>query len=171
MKISATAILTLATLAAANVTQQATAAPTKPVTPTTKTDNLVVPVIEDTPTRIETIASPETIVAQQFSQNTAPVPTTVNHNSTVVLKPVDKATLKQKDKNNSSVIIPLISSPPQTSATDNHLVVTATDVQVVGANQELQQIIRKVIKTQAGGETSQSQLQKDVAAILISSVG
>ncbi|WP_375504175.1 BamA/TamA family outer membrane protein [uncultured Nostoc sp.] len=170
MKISATAILTLATLAAANVTQQATAAPTKAVTPTTKTDNLVVPVIEDTPTRIETIASPETIVAQQFSQNTPPVPTTVNNNSTVVLKPVDKATLKQKDKNNSSVTIPLISSAsssrPQTPAIDNYLVVTATDVQVVGANQELQQIIRKVIKTQAGGETSQSQLQKDVTAIL-----
>ncbi|MDZ8223836.1 outer membrane protein assembly factor [Nostoc sp. ChiVER01] len=162
MKISATAILTLATLAAANVTQQATAAPTKAVTPTTKTDDLVVPVIEDAPTRIETIASPETIVAQQFSQNTAPVPTTVNNNSTVVLKPVDKATLKQ------SVIIPLISSAsrPQTPATDNYLVVTATDVQVVGANQELQQIIRKVIKTQVGGETSQSQLQKDVTAIL-----
>ncbi|MGF2036416.1 MAG: BamA/TamA family outer membrane protein [Nostoc sp. CmiVER01] len=162
MKISATAILTLATLAAANVTQQATAAPTKAVTPTTKIDDLVVPVIEDTPTRIETIASPETIVAQQFSQNTAPVPTTVNNNSTVVLKPVDKATLKQ------SVIIPLISSAsrPQTPATDNYLVVTATDVQVVGANQELQQIIRKVIKTQVGGETSQSQLQKDVTAIL-----
>lgn len=164
MKISATAILTLATLAAANVTQQATAAPIKAVTPTTKTDDLVVPVIEDTPTRIETIASPETIVAQQFSQNPALVPTTVNNNSTVVLKPVDKATLKQ------SVTIPLISSAsssrPQNPATDNRLVVTATDVQVVGANQELQQIIRKVIKTQAGGETSQSQLQKDVTAIL-----
>ncbi|HYX14124.1 MAG TPA: outer membrane protein assembly factor [Nostoc sp.] len=164
MKISATAILTLATLAAANVTQQATAAPTKAITPTTKTDDLVVPVIENTPTRIETIASPETIVAQEFSQNPAPVPTAVNNNSTVVLKPVDKATLKQ------SVTIPLItsasSSRRQTPATDNRLVVTATDVQVVGANQELQQIVRKVIKTQAGGETSQSQLQKDVTAIL-----
>ncbi|MBC6432886.1 outer membrane protein assembly factor [Nostoc sp. HG1] len=171
MRVSATGIFTLATLAAANITQQATAVPTKTVIPTAKAGNLVVPVIEDTPTRIETIASPENIVTQQFSQNRAPVPTSVNNNSTVILKPVDKATLKQKDKNNSSVIIPLISSsasssPPQTPATDNYLVVTATDVQVVGANQELQQIIRKVIKTQAGGETSQSQLQKDVTAIL-----
>ncbi|MCL6749499.1 BamA/TamA family outer membrane protein, partial [Nostoc sp. CCCryo 231-06] len=171
MRVSATGIFTLATLAAANITQQATAVPTKTVIPTAKAGNLVVPVIEDTPTRIETIASPENIVTQQFSQNRAPVPTAVNNNSTVILKPVDKATLKQKDKNNSSVIIPLISSsasssPPQTPATDNYLVVTATDVQVVGANQQLQQIIRKVIKTQAGGETSQSQLQKDVTAIL-----
>ncbi|WP_392532978.1 BamA/TamA family outer membrane protein [Nostoc sp. C117] len=162
MKISATAIFTLATLAAANVTQQATAAPAKAVTPTTKTDNLVVPVIEDTPTQIETIAAPETIVAQQFSPNPAPVLTVLNNNSAVVLKPVDKATLKQKDKN-SSVIIPLISSSP---TTNNDLVVTATDVQIVGSNQELQQIIRKVIKTQAGGETSQSQLQRDIGAIL-----
>jgi outer membrane protein insertion porin family len=167
MRVSATGIFTLATLAAANITQQATAVPTKTVIPTAKAGNLVVPVIEDTPTRIETIASPENIVTQQFSQNRAPVPTSVNKNSTVILKPVDKATLKQKDKNNSSVIIPLISSSPhQTPATDNRLVVTATDVQVVGANQELQQIIRKVIKTQVGGETSQSQLQKDVTAIL-----
>jgi len=167
MRVSATGIFTLATLAAANITQQATAVPTKTVIPTAKAGNLVVPVIEDTPTRIETIASPENIVTQQFSQNRAPVPTSVNKNSTVILKPVDKATLKQKDKNNSSVIIPLLSSSPhQTPATDNRLVVTATDVQVVGANQELQQIIRKVIKTQVGGETSQSQLQKDVTAIL-----
>ncbi|BAY64565.1 surface antigen D15 domain-containing protein [Calothrix brevissima NIES-22] len=49
---------------------------------------------------------------------------------------------------------------------DNNLVVTATDVQILGASAELQQIVRKVIKTQKGGDTSQSQLQKDVAAIL-----
>ncbi|MEH2049657.1 outer membrane protein assembly factor [Nostoc sp.] len=151
MRVSATAIFTLATLAAANVTQQATAAPTKTVTPTAKAGNLVVPIIEDTPARVETIASPETIVAQQFSQNPVIVQTGANKNSSVVLK------------GNSSVTLPIISSSP---ATESNLVVTATDVQVVGANQELQQIIRKVIKTQAGGETSQSQLQKDVAAIL-----
>ncbi|MEH1826601.1 MAG: outer membrane protein assembly factor [Nostoc sp.] len=154
MRVSATAIFTLATLAAANVTQQATAAPTKTVTPTAKAGNLVVPTIEDTPARVETIASPETIVAQQFSQNPVIVQTGANKNSPVVLS---------ADKGNSSVKLPLISSSP---ATESNLVVTATDVQVVGANQELQDIIRKVIKTQAGGETSQNQLQKDVAAIL-----
>ena len=36
----------------------------------------------------------------------------------------------------------------------------------MGASQELQQIIKQVIKTQKGGETSQSQLQRDVTAIL-----
>lgn len=48
----------------------------------------------------------------------------------------------------------------------NDLVVITTDVQVVGASEELQQSVRKVIQTRAGGETNQSQLQQDVAAIL-----
>ncbi|MEH2198224.1 outer membrane protein assembly factor [Nostoc sp.] len=185
MRVSATAIFTLATLAAANVTQQATAASTKTVTPTAKAGNLVVPIIEDNPTRIETIASPETIVAQQFSQNPIAVKTGASKNSPVILNsavilpissasPTAKPTLKplaenKVDKGNSSVPLPFSPTPSpslKTPTTDNTLVVTATDVQVVGANQELQDIIRKVIKTQAGGETSQSQLQKDVAAIL-----
>ncbi|MFW9262460.1 BamA/TamA family outer membrane protein [Nostoc sp. CALU 546] len=162
MRVSATAIFTLATLAAANVTQQATAAPTKTVTPNEKAGNLVVPIIEDTPARVETIASPETIVAQQFSQNPVTVQAGTNKNSTVVLNSANKG--------NSPVTLsptPSLSPPsPKTPTTESNLVVTATDVQVVGANQELQDIIRKVIKTQAGGETSQSQLQKDVTAIL-----
>ncbi|MEH2084940.1 MAG: outer membrane protein assembly factor [Nostoc sp.] len=162
MRVSATAIFTLATLATGNVTQQATATPAKTVTPTVKASNLVVPIIEDAPARVETIASPETIVAQQFSQNPVAVQTGANKNSPVVLKSVDNS--------NSSVILsptPSFSpSSPKTPATESDLVVTATDVQVVGANQELQQIIRQVIKTQVGGETSQSQLQKDVTAIL-----
>ncbi|MDZ8186124.1 MAG: outer membrane protein assembly factor [Nostoc sp. ChiSLP02] len=166
MKISTTAILTLATLAAGNVTQQATAASTKNVTPTAKPDGLVVPVIEETPTRVETIASPETIVAQQFSQNPLPTPTTANKNSPVILKPAATIIQSQKDKVNPSVTpLPFPSSSPKPT-NNNDLVVTATNVQIVGANQELQEIIRKVIKTQIGGETSQSQLQKDVAAIL-----
>ncbi|MBG1243434.1 BamA/OMP85 family outer membrane protein [Nostoc sp. NZL] len=163
MRVSATAIFTLATLATANITQQATAAPTKTVTPTAKAGNLVVPIIEDTPARVETIASPETIVAQQFSQNPVAVQTGANKNSTVVLKSAKELI--------SQVTLPISPTSPAPSSlktpnTESNLVVTATDVQVVGANQELQDIIRKVIKTQAGGETSQSQLQKDVTAIL-----
>ncbi|MEH2253518.1 BamA/TamA family outer membrane protein [Nostoc sp.] len=192
MRVSATAIFTLATLAAGNVTVQATAAPAKTVTPTAKAGNLVVAIIEDTPAQVETIASPETIVAQQFSQNPVAVQTGANKNSPVVLNsvqeenskvilpvsPIAKPTLKPPaenketnivDKGNSWITLPtsgLSSLSPKTPATESDLVVTATDVQVVGANQELQQIIRKVIKTQAGGETSQSQLQTDVGTIL-----
>ncbi|WP_445631803.1 BamA/TamA family outer membrane protein [Nostoc sp. DSM 114167] len=162
MRVSTTAIFTLATLAAGNVTGQVTAAPAKTVTPTAKAGNLVVPIIEDTPARVETIASPETIVAQQFSQNPVAVQTGANKNSPVVLKSTDKG-------NSSVTLLPTPSfspSSPKTPATESDLVVRATDVQVVGANQELQQIIGQVIKTQVGGETSQSQLQKDVTAIL-----
>ncbi|OKH20875.1 BamA/TamA family outer membrane protein [Chroogloeocystis siderophila] len=54
----------------------------------------------------------------------------------------------------------------QLPAARNELFVTATDVQIVGASEELQQIARNAIKTRVGGETSESQLQQDVAAIL-----
>ncbi|UBF23619.1 hypothetical protein K9N68_17730 [Kovacikia minuta CCNUW1] len=61
--------------------------------------------------------------------------------------------------------------PPQKPATPDKpvgsgLVVTATDVQIVGADPELQQVIRNTIKTQPGGQTSKSQLDQDVAEIL-----
>ncbi|MEH2444903.1 MAG: hypothetical protein V7K18_03685 [Nostoc sp.] len=42
MRVSATAIFTLTTLTAGNVTQQATAAPAQTVTPTAKAGNLVI---------------------------------------------------------------------------------------------------------------------------------
>ncbi|HEY9872848.1 MAG TPA: BamA/TamA family outer membrane protein [Candidatus Obscuribacterales bacterium] len=56
-------------------------------------------------------------------------------------------------------------TPPK-SGTQNDVVIRATDVQVVGATEELQQIVRNTIATRTGGNTSQSQVQKDVAAIL-----
>ncbi|AFY45418.1 outer membrane protein assembly factor [Nostoc sp. PCC 7107] len=146
MQISKTAILTLATLAASNVTQQALAAPTTSANETKK--DVVVPVIEETPTRVEAISLPETVIVPQFSSNTKGI----NKNSPVVLTPV----------NQSNTTVKLTPSLP----TDNNLVVTATDVQIVGATPELQEIVRRVIKTQSGGDTSQNQLQQDVAAIL-----
>jgi outer membrane protein insertion porin family len=56
-------------------------------------------------------------------------------------------------------------TPPK-SGTQNDVVIRATDVQVVGATEELQQIVRNTIATRTGGNTSQSQVQKDIAAIL-----
>jgi outer membrane protein insertion porin family len=161
MRVFSAGIFTLATLAASHVTEQAMAAPIKTTTPVAKAGNLIVPVIEDSPAKVEAVSVPETIVAQQFSQNPVIVQGGVNKNSPV---------FASKTKPNSPVILPPspssplppISSPP----TSTDLVVIATDVQVVGANQELQQIIRQLIKTQTGGETSQSQLQRDIAAIL-----
>ncbi|HLO85533.1 MAG TPA: outer membrane protein assembly factor [Nostocaceae cyanobacterium] len=96
-----------------------------------------------------------------------PVPTTpepelaVEFSAPRVEKPTDKVKKTVAVRNDSAMRISAISAN-----TDKSLVVTATDVQIVGANPELEEIIRKVIKTQIGGETSQNQLQKDVAAIL-----
>ncbi|BAZ51163.1 surface antigen D15 domain-containing protein [Nostoc sp. NIES-4103] len=163
MRVSSAAIFTLATLAASNVTQKVMAAPVANSSETEPAKNLVVPVNEETPTQVKTISSPETVVVQQFSPNPVVVQTGVNNNSKVAQTPA---------RQNSPVILPPSPTPPITPPTskpptiDNNLVVTATDVQIVGASQELQHIIRKVIKTQAGGETSPNQLQNDVAAIL-----
>ncbi len=53
-------------------------------------------------------------------------------------------------------------TPPPTP----NLVLTATDVQIVGTSAELQQLIRARIRTQPGGNVSTPQLQSDIAAIL-----
>ncbi|WP_071188762.1 BamA/TamA family outer membrane protein [Trichormus sp. NMC-1] len=136
MRLSSAAIFTLATVAASNVTQQATATPTATTNQEqqthTTTDVVVVPFVEAEPTPVETVASPETTFAMEFAPERVIVSKGVNNDM----------------------------------PTDNNLVVTATNVQIIGATPELEQIISKVIKTQIGGDTSQNQLQTDVTAIL-----
>ncbi|WP_208099075.1 outer membrane protein assembly factor [Nostoc sp. 106C] len=209
MRVSSAAIFTLATLAANNATQQAMATPTTNAIQPEKASKLVVPVIEDSPARLEAVSAPETVISQQFSQSPVVVERSVNHNSSVLLTPKKEAGEQasrgdKEDKKNLQVVLPTAPLIPQSSSPasvflekgtqgnskvtlpktqaqkvtpsastpaapatiDNNLVVTATDVQILGASDELQQIIRKVIKTQKGGNTSQSQLQTDVAAIL-----
>lgn len=56
--------------------------------------------------------------------------------------------------------------PASPSVQSPDLVVTATEVQILGADAELQQVIRGTIRTQPGGGTSQSQLNQDIAEIL-----
>jgi len=153
MQVSSTAICTLATLAAANMTQSAIASPsTTPTTPSPKADSVVVPVTEQTPALINAVAPPEATVAQQFSQNLTGVQSVPRNNSAVIIKTPGQP-------NVTPVAIPVPSS-------DKDLVVTAVDVQITGVTPELQEVIRGVIKTQVGGDTNQTQLQKDVAAIL-----
>lgn len=141
MRVSSTTILTLATLAVSNATQQTMAASTTASTPAEIEQNLVVPVVEENPAPLNAVAAPETEITPQFSQS--PV---------IAQKPV----------------VLSLATPSASKATtpENTLVVTAIDVQIVGATPELQEIIRQVIQTQTGGETSQSQLQRDVEAIL-----
>lgn len=57
---------------------------------------------------------------------------------------------------------PNVVTPPELG----DLVVTATEVQIVGASQDLQQIVREAIQTRPGGPVSRSQLQSDANAIL-----
>ncbi|MEP0916441.1 BamA/TamA family outer membrane protein [Leptolyngbya sp. DQ-M1] len=57
-------------------------------------------------------------------------------------------------------------SPSPASPTPPDVVLTATDVQIVGASAELQQLVRAQIQTQPGGNVSTAQLQRDIATIL-----
>lgn len=139
MRASSAAIFTLATLAASNITQQADAAPTKTTNQqnqtVTPTDVVVVPFVETQTAQVETVESPETTYAVEFSSQPVVIQANVSNNNNEL-------------------------------TTDKNLVVTAISVQIIGANSELEQIIRKVIKTQTGGGTSYNQLQKDVTSIL-----
>ena len=194
MRVSSAAILTLATLAASNLNQQATAASNStPPEQEQKGENVVIPVVEDTPAPIQVISQPETLAAQQFSQKSSPEQSTVsnqllvnseqlsvnNEQLSVNSEQLSVNTKQVKGKNKSVVVktsstSPVFPSPtpplPPSSQipgkTENDLVVRATDVRIVGVTQELQEIIKSVIKTQPGGDTNQTQLKRDVAAIL-----
>ncbi|MBK1986156.1 BamA/TamA family outer membrane protein [Sphaerospermopsis aphanizomenoides BCCUSP55] len=156
MRVSSAAIFTLATLAASNATQQANALLNQTTNPEGKTESatdvVVVPFVETQPTPEETVASPETTYAVEFSSQPVVVPNNTNNNINNNLNP--------------PVVVPENINNNLITDTDNDLFVLATNVQIVGANPELEQIIRQVIKTKTGGQTSQTQLQKDVAAIL-----
>ncbi|BAZ14564.1 surface antigen D15 domain-containing protein [Calothrix sp. NIES-4071] len=238
MRVSSAAILTLASVSTGNFSEKAIAVPTNFKAPTT-TNNVVVPTIESTEARVDTIAQPETGDSPQFSQNTGSVQSSTNNNSTVVIKtkvaysvkapvpipvPSVQATQTkqpvpipvpsiQATQTKAPVPIPVPSVQAQkkpvqipvpsiqaqtkqpvpisvpsvrTSSTapvptvkptpiqpvqapikeDPNLVVPAVDVQIVGATQELQDIIRQTIKTKVGGDTSVALSQKDVTAIL-----
>lgn len=240
MRVSSAAIFTLASVAAGNFSEPATAAPNNTSTSAKNIDSIVIPLITDSPARVETIARPETENAPQFSQNLLGVQSRSSNNSAVVIKTIQPTVTKNEPFTNTptqkspiQIPVPSIASltptkpatqkapipilvppagsrnatkpatqkapisiqvppagtrtaakpatptinpsrppsisptPPVTpSPTDPNLVVPAMEVQIVGATQELQQIIRQVIKTQAGGDTSQAQLEKDVAEIL-----
>jgi outer membrane protein insertion porin family len=155
MRVYKAAIFTLTTVAAGNVGQQAIASPTLTLTTQlSKASSVVVPITEETQTPVQAIAPPETVAAQQFSQKPEIVQSGNSNNSAVVIK-----TTGQGGQGKNSSTTPELSPSPD-------LVVTATDIQITGVTPELQQIIRGTIKTAAGGDVSQGQLQKDVAAIL-----
>jgi outer membrane protein insertion porin family len=181
MKISSAAIYTLTTLAIANLGQQALAA--NPKTPITKTKgDIIIPVVEETTVVKPLMSSPETIDdSLQFSQKSAIAQRGNSNNSSIVI-PVsppetssEGITIPTPKSQTPKSQTPKSQTPKSTNspspiqipkADDSNLFLTVTDLQIVGATEELNEIINETIKTQAGGQTSQTQLQKDVAAIL-----
>ncbi|WP_353931053.1 BamA/TamA family outer membrane protein [Okeanomitos corallinicola TIOX110] len=146
MRVSSAAILTLATLAANNINQQAQALPnqtTNPEDKTPTTDVVVIPYLENQTTPIENLASPEIANVVEFSSLPKSQPVVIPRNNNI-----------QNNRNS------------QNNQLITDLVVTVTNVQIIGANAELETIIRQIIKTKTGGSTSQNQLQQDVDAIL-----
>ncbi|NET72584.1 MAG: BamA/TamA family outer membrane protein, partial [Sphaerospermopsis sp. SIO1G2] len=146
MRVSSAAILTLATLAANNINQQAKALPNENTTTenqTPTTDVVVIPYLQNENTPTENSASPETANIVEFSSQPQSQPVVIPRNNNIN---------NNQNRSNQELI------------TD--LVVTVTDVQIIGATPELEQVIQKTIQTKTGSTTSQNQLQQDVDNIL-----
>ncbi|GJD22017.1 hypothetical protein RIVM261_069730 [Rivularia sp. IAM M-261] len=131
---------------------------TQPATNTVNTVKVPIPIpvpsIQATQTKAPV---PIPVPSIQATQPKAPVPISVPSVRTIAKPaPTVKPTVK-----------PPIQAPIQAPISeDPNLVVPAVDLQIVGASQELQDIIRQTIKTKVGGDTSIAQTQKDVTAIL-----
>ena len=155
---------TLALLAAGELTNQAIANPNLANSTAKPTaSNYVVPVEASPVTQsAAAIASPEATVTPGFSQSN---PATT---SKTVAVPTASAS-PQPAKTSVSATNQASAKPTNSvaqSTNRNDLAVTATDVEVKGATEELQQLVLNTIGTRSGGSTNQSQLDKDVAAIL-----
>lgn len=172
----AVAISTLALLAAGELTNQAIANPDIATsTPKSAASNYVVPVEASPATQsADQIAAPEVAVTPVFSQSD-PTSTSTNTNNVVIpttsapAQPAStsaSSTLQASKTTTTGTTTQLAQRANQPTTGSSNLAVTATDVQVVGASEELQQLILNTIRTRAGGSTSQSQLDSDVATIL-----
>jgi outer membrane protein insertion porin family len=187
-------ISTLAVLAVGELTHQAIASPdVTSSTPKSAANNYVIPVqASPAPQSTAAIAPAEAIVTPEFSQSSQTPVSTSNSSAQSTQTPINSASTNKAavlatpaspqtartvltstnqlsgasalSKNASTLA--QSSGTPKNSTITNDLAVTATDVQVKGATDELQQIVLKTIRTRPGGSTSQSQLDSDVAAIL-----
>ncbi|MGB5962048.1 MAG: BamA/TamA family outer membrane protein [Coleofasciculaceae cyanobacterium] len=170
----AVALSTLAILASGDFTQKAIASPdVANSTPKPAASNYIVPV-EASPAKTSTaaIAPPEAASRAEFSASSQTSNRTVNPNNVVVTTtpqvaktPLGSTTQAAKTTTQAPINN---TSPPVNKAisNSNDLAVTAIDVRVTGASEELQQIALKTIRTRAGGATSPSQLDNDVAALI-----
>ena len=133
MRVSSAAIFTLVSLATGNASQQALAAPSDTPDQAEKPDNLVVPVTEETPARVEAIAHPETVVIGQFSQKSGSVQSGGSHNSVVIAPQKDKQTPEQQTAQGVGREITFPSSPSSSSSSSSSsllaLNITMTQIQ------------------------------------------
>ncbi|MER3435294.1 MAG: hypothetical protein C4288_18255 [Leptolyngbya sp. ERB_1_1] len=136
---------TIGLISAADLTQKATAQDIVVPTETATSANLERAVSIENKTLINAIAFPRT--TPEFSR-----------------KQIAQAA--QPEQMIPNQIQPAAQTPPKSPQTPPDLVVIATDVQIVGASPELQQLIRAQIQTQPGGNVSTPQLQRDIATIL-----
>ncbi|WP_171974727.1 BamA/TamA family outer membrane protein [Leptolyngbya sp. 'hensonii'] len=69
---------------------------------------------------------------------------------------------------NFPIEVPIVPAEPvpESPADPQDLVTVVSEVQITGLDPDLQQIVRQTIRTQTGGETSQSLIRRDVAALL-----
>lgn len=166
MRISTIAVSTLAALAAGELAQETVAhASPDPQSPESATEDRVVSAVASSTTSSSAaIASPEAVEKPEFSSTPVAqkMPTKVVETTPEVSQPTAAQTTAKTEKQPHSAPTNEVQQTPMT----NDLVVTATDVRVVGGTEELQQIVLKSVRTRLGGSTSQSQLQNDVAEIL-----
>ena len=107
--------------------------------------------------------TPET--APGTAPTTPPKPDKVTVPDQVTVPPLPAAPFTTTPRQPAATSAPNQRTPTGTIASPD-LVVTATDVQVIGVEAELQQVVRNTIKTKPGGGTSGSQLKQDVADLL-----
>ncbi|MEO0934785.1 MAG: outer membrane protein assembly factor, partial [Cyanobacteria bacterium J06641_2] len=175
--------------------QATAATDSAPLSEEEKGESVVVPVLENNSESTKIIPQPENLAVGQFSSVTSvsdsvsqrdmqlPVNSVSESRRDIQLSVKSKGIkpINQENKKQTQIVIktspnspnPPISpspSPPLPPSqipvkTNNDFAVPATSVRIVGVSPELQQIIGSVIKTQPGGDTSQTQLKRDVAAI------
>lgn len=116
-------------------------------------------------------SSPPGTIATTEEQTPPPPPASSLKDPVWVMpeSPTGTATTPEK------VAVPQLQKPPpppsrprpsSTPKNTSDLAVTVTDLQVVGADSELQQYVVNTIKTKLGQPTSPSQIQQDVATLL-----
>lgn len=123
------------------------------------------------PSELQQVKAAKSSKAVKASAIEAPLPTPEFSRKSELAQTQFDPTYQPVPPSQSEQIVPnqTAQTPPRQTPTrpaPPDLVLIATDVQIVGASPELQQIIRSTIRTQPGGNVSTPQLQSDIAAIL-----